>query len=234
MADRICSIDNCTRQVAARGWCHKHWARWRRNGDPVKPKPRQDLAVDHQDGTRTCKVCDQRLPITQFDRDKGATGGRRAQCKKCRGQKVSDWYYANQEVQRERIRQRRRNNIDKAREYENKRYQRDREKRIELATESAHRRRKRIANSERIDRGITVTALRKKHGDRCHLCNRKMDFKAGKHGVYNPRRASIEHLTPIHHGGLHVWENVVLSCLACNLRRPKLDDEGGEQLLLIS
>ena len=29
-----CSIDDCTRQAQARGWCKMHWRRWRRSGDP--------------------------------------------------------------------------------------------------------------------------------------------------------------------------------------------------------
>lgn len=37
-----CSIDDCTKQVFARGWCRNHWDYWRRNGDPLKrirPRP---------------------------------------------------------------------------------------------------------------------------------------------------------------------------------------------------
>jgi hypothetical protein len=32
---RICSVDCCGKPVRARGWCVNHYARWRRNGDPV-------------------------------------------------------------------------------------------------------------------------------------------------------------------------------------------------------
>ncbi len=35
MKEKICSIDGCASKVAARGWCSKHYARWRRFGDPV-------------------------------------------------------------------------------------------------------------------------------------------------------------------------------------------------------
>lgn len=35
MANDIrCSIPGCDGKVFARGWCNKHWARWRRYGDP--------------------------------------------------------------------------------------------------------------------------------------------------------------------------------------------------------
>lgn len=34
MADATCSIDGCDAEVAARGWCSRHWQRWRKYGDP--------------------------------------------------------------------------------------------------------------------------------------------------------------------------------------------------------
>lgn len=30
-----CLIDDCTAPVAHRGWCSKHYQRWKRNGDPL-------------------------------------------------------------------------------------------------------------------------------------------------------------------------------------------------------
>lgn len=30
-----CSIDGCAGRLFARGWCLKHWRRWRKNGDPM-------------------------------------------------------------------------------------------------------------------------------------------------------------------------------------------------------
>jgi len=35
MANRTCSIDGCTRPHSCRGWCHLHYSRWRRYGDPL-------------------------------------------------------------------------------------------------------------------------------------------------------------------------------------------------------
>jgi hypothetical protein len=32
---RVCSIDECENNAIARGWCSKHWVRWRNHGDPV-------------------------------------------------------------------------------------------------------------------------------------------------------------------------------------------------------
>lgn len=35
-----CAIGDCGLKVFARGWCSKHYTRWRRNGDPLAFKPR--------------------------------------------------------------------------------------------------------------------------------------------------------------------------------------------------
>lgn len=34
-----CSIDGCERPAASRGWCHAHYLRWRRTGDPGADRP---------------------------------------------------------------------------------------------------------------------------------------------------------------------------------------------------
>ncbi len=37
MANRpLCSVDGCTLEVRARGYCTRHYGRWRYYGDPVK------------------------------------------------------------------------------------------------------------------------------------------------------------------------------------------------------
>lgn len=33
---RICSVDECQSEQHLRGWCRKHYERWRRHGDPLK------------------------------------------------------------------------------------------------------------------------------------------------------------------------------------------------------
>jgi Recombination endonuclease VII len=44
VTERMCSIDGCSKQARARGWCAAHWKRWRTYGDPLmtkygQPKP---------------------------------------------------------------------------------------------------------------------------------------------------------------------------------------------------
>lgn len=35
MAQRTCQIDGCDSRSLARGWCSKHYQRWKRHGDPL-------------------------------------------------------------------------------------------------------------------------------------------------------------------------------------------------------
>lgn len=39
MPDPTCSVDGCSGSVQARGWCSKHYGRWRRRGTTELPKP---------------------------------------------------------------------------------------------------------------------------------------------------------------------------------------------------
>lgn len=35
MAEATCSIDDCPNRASSRGWCRKHYTRWKRHGDPL-------------------------------------------------------------------------------------------------------------------------------------------------------------------------------------------------------
>lgn len=43
MPNRTCSIDDCDSPVIARGWCNKHYCRWRVHGDPLGQVVRQTV-----------------------------------------------------------------------------------------------------------------------------------------------------------------------------------------------
>ncbi len=54
MSERTCSIDQCPREVLARGWCRKHYRNWAATGDPHKnltqvrqEKPRPTCSIDN-------------------------------------------------------------------------------------------------------------------------------------------------------------------------------------------
>ena len=35
----MCAVDGCERPASSRGWCHTHYTRWRRHGDPAVTLP---------------------------------------------------------------------------------------------------------------------------------------------------------------------------------------------------
>lgn len=36
MSAQLCAVDECGRTAALKGWCEKHYRRWKRHGDPTK------------------------------------------------------------------------------------------------------------------------------------------------------------------------------------------------------
>lgn len=45
-ANDVCSVSSCGGPTHARGWCGKHYRRWRRTGDPVGVRPLGRAKVD--------------------------------------------------------------------------------------------------------------------------------------------------------------------------------------------
>lgn len=221
-----CRIDGCDRPIKnkANRLCDPHYKRLWRHGDPLAggplrenitpPKPIQDFP----DGTRLCNRCEQRLPIESFHLDVRGKSGRRGTCADCHSAQVRGWYAANRERQKERQTARRNANIEKYRQMDTERYERDREKRIELATQHSHKRRLRMLAGD-YDHTVTRANLRKQYGDHCFYCQRLMDFGRYKRGETPDHLASLEHVHPISRGGTHTWDNVVLACLRCNLQK---------------
>jgi 5-methylcytosine-specific restriction endonuclease McrA len=216
----ICKVDGCNSRMKAKELCNKHYLMWKKHGDPKGGKYEMKVrkAIDHDDGTRTCSDCEQRLPLSEFHKDKTATGGRRSKCKSCRINLVKDWYQDNKERQSGREKKRRRANVEKYAEKEALRYIKDRDKRIGLATEHSHRRKARKLKTV-IEKGISKNALKKKFGTKCFYCEKEMDFSVGVGRKFNKDMATIEHLIPLARGGEHTWENTVLACRHCNISK---------------
>ena len=215
-----CTVDGCKKNIHVKEMCNQHYIMWKKHDDPLAGAYRMPFkkAIDHGDGTRTCTRCAERLPKTAFHRDKAATDGLRAMCKKCRIENVKDWYQENIEERRIKQTKRRRENVEVERQRDNERYERDREKRIALATEHSHRRKARKLNTV-VEKGISVLSLKKKHGTKCYYCQKEMDFSKGVGRKFNNDMATIEHLTPLSRGGEHTFENTVLACRFCNISR---------------
>lgn len=131
----------------------------------------------------------------------------------------------------ERIREKNRKwsaaNADRRREY-NAGYFRENQEAIRQAASAwrksnhdkimaANRERAALMRGAVVDRGITVSALRKRDGDNCTYCFTPLLF--GRTSSYEPTKASVDHVVALARGGAHTWENVVLACLRCNIRK---------------
>ena len=200
--------------------CNKHYAMWKKYGDPKGGRYEYKIrkAVTHSDGTRTCSECEKRLPINDFHKDKNATDGFRSKCKTCRLIKVKEWYDENPKLRRENQKNRYHSDVELSRANDALRYVRDREKRILLATEHSHRRRGRKVQTV-VEKGISKKSLKKKFGTKCYYCEKEMDFNVAEGRKFNRDMATIEHLIPLSKGGEHTFENTVLACRFCNLKK---------------
>ena len=113
---------------------------------------------------------------------------------------------------------------EKLRKRDMERYEKDREKRIALATEHSHLRKARKKNTK-TERGISKLALKKKFGTKCYYCEKDMDFSVGAGRKFNRDMATIEHLIPLARGGEHTFENTVLACRHCNISKNAKSEE---------
>lgn len=179
-------------------------------------------SLDHEDGTRTCTACGQRLPLDAYDLDSNATLGRRSHCKPCRSARMKAWYAANRERQAQRQAERFATNRDAIRLQDMARYERHKDKRIALVVEAGHRRRA-LKRGAPADRGITVTALRKRDGDTCCYCSCVMVFRVASGREFISTKATVEHRVALARGGSHTWDNVALACWQCNVRKNAAD-----------
>ena len=77
---RTCSVEECSTSILARGWCNKHYKRWRRHGSPTArwaPVPAGEPLE------KPCSRCNRVLPAESFWRRKRIADGRQSACKEC-------------------------------------------------------------------------------------------------------------------------------------------------------
>lgn len=216
----VCKVEGCKNKVLANFMCSKHYQMWKEHGDPKGGRYEYKIrkAITHSDGTRTCSECEKRLPIKSFHKDKNASDGYRSKCKKCRLTMVNKWYFKDAAKRRKVASDARKKDPEKLRKRDMERYEKDREKRIALATEHSHLRKARKKNTK-TERGISKLALKKKFGTKCYYCGKEMDFSVGAGRKFNRDMATIEHLIPLARGGEHTFENTVLACRHCNISK---------------
>lgn len=95
--EKMCSVDGCADTVRVSGYCYAHYSRLRRHGDPLGGGTSKNVAVDHEDGDRTCASCQVKQPITAFHAAIYGTRMRRLECATCAAEYRSRMYMENRE-----------------------------------------------------------------------------------------------------------------------------------------
>lgn len=232
MADPTCSIDGCDTERVARGWCNKHYRRWRKTGDPLHLPPRT-LPPQNRARTTGCKVdgcdrkhhgkgyCDrhysQHWYSENLDRAKATQAVRRSTGRDTANARSAAWREANPERVLEANHAWYAANKDRVREYR-------RQYRI------ANRDKIRAANNARkaLQRGVEVndltgeqwTEIRALFKQRCAYCNCK------------PRVLTMDHVVPLSKGGHHTAANIIPACQSCNSRKNDGEAPPHQPLLL--
>lgn len=149
-----CSVQDCSNPARCRGWCDKHYSRWRTHGDPTVVLARRRVArkdpIDPNLDGKVCSTCNRYLPLNAYYRRAVTPDGLMYRCKDC------------------------------CRDAYNKRYENDpnfrevrkRHNRSYYDANQERRRRDRRKNLNRY--GITeddFAALDESQGGRCAICN---------------------------------------------------------------
>lgn len=86
-----CEIQGCENPAASRGWCGKHYMRFRTHGDPLKVTGRERTEI------RTCARCQRGVAETEFRKDNRAPDRLGAYCKPCEKEYNAAYHAANRE-----------------------------------------------------------------------------------------------------------------------------------------
>ncbi len=139
--------------------------------------------------TKVCRHCEQIKSLDMFHKQSTGKLGRESKCKDCR----HIYYMFN----RRRI-------IDAGHQWKKN----NPERRNALHTDYQNRRRAR-KHGVALDKGITIEDIFIRDKGICGICS-KLCIRED---------ASIDHVIPISKGGAHIWDNVQLAHLLCNIRK---------------
>ena len=218
MGERICSIDDCERPTVARGWCDKHYRRWKRHGDPASLPPRQ-LPPQNFPRTIGCKVdgCDEKHSAKGYCRRHYANASYHADVEASRAaQRARRDDPAVAADNRARAKAWRQANPERSKSLQKQwRDQRKEElKAKRRAYRDANRDTIRALNNRRkaLQRNVEVNdltsvqwvAIVASYGGRCVYCG------------CTPEQITMDHVIPLSKGGNHTASNVVPACGSCN------------------
>lgn len=99
-----CAVEGCEDTVRVSIYCYAHYARFKRHGDPLAGGAVKNIALDHEDGDRTCTECSVKKPITDFHVAKYGRRGRRLVCGPCSYEQWLTRYHGNKDYYDEEYR----------------------------------------------------------------------------------------------------------------------------------
>lgn len=74
----------------------------------------------------------------------------------------------------------------------------------------------RVPKNQRVDNDISLRKLYQRDNGICYICGMLCDWNDISNGRPHRFYPSIDHVIPISKGGLHSWDNVMLSHITCN------------------
>lgn len=228
MSHRTCAIDGCDIHITARGWCSKHYMRYKRYGDA-----NYRIGGEIRDGRRICPPCGEDVPLSGYSpsnnfcracmaakkRDKHVpvvTVLPNILCSECRQsfsprkKSVICCSAPCSLVRKNRLDREMERDAEKANASTRRWYLANRETSFQGA--HRYRARKLAAFVEDVDRVIVF----ERDGWVCQICNLPVDRSAPPRSHESP---SVDHRIPLSAGGLHAYENCQTAHLICNVRK---------------
>lgn len=214
MSHSTCSIGGCNNATNSRGWCKAHYARWKRNGDPLAGRPSRGLSD-------TCKV-------SLCGKKPASWGWCRSHYR--RWKEYGDpLHVPPRPVKLCTVRgcsekHRTGGFCAKHHEYAKRHGTPNppaRECTLCCAEFASIQTKQKVCDgcrraSQNARHGVRPATLADRDGDDCKLCGEPVDMGLA---FPHPKSPSVDHIIPWSLGGTHDLENLQLSHLSCNCRK---------------
>jgi 5-methylcytosine-specific restriction endonuclease McrA len=204
MSKRTCDIQGCDTKHFGKGYCQKHYRRWKKHGDPTKVLPAaggKSPTYNEDRSAKTCPHCDLMKPLEDYYPAKTPKDGKRSWCSDCTRSYHKKWIRENPERAKKHTARYYSQNKEKCVE----RTTRWREKNLERAKAGA-RRRNHIRRARLRANGGKDELKKFQYSDHCFYCKQPVDEKT----------RTIEHYIPIDSGGTNELSNLRTACRSCN------------------
>lgn len=223
-----CTIGDCDGRVSARGWCNKHYLRWRTYGDAraeVRARSANvgSCSVDGCDGpSRKRGWCASHYSQWQKTGEAKPFSYKWATEKMCVVCGATEWEGPGRKTCSGRCQQLLfRNGGDTPHTSDCTRCGSP----IDLFERSAKSGRKRRADtllcrschrSRYLRHGVSVAELYRRDGDSCGICGEAVDMSLRHPDLMCP---TVDHVIPVSRGGTHDPSNLVVAHLTCNVTK---------------